>query len=155
VIFFIDVALYIFVGVKRVVDLCAAPGGWTEVLSERLSQVNDRNRSNSSGSDTKSDDNGSGALIIAVDLQSMNALPGVHVIKGDITRQQTLDDILTKSGGEKIDLVVCDGAHDVTGLHDMDHYLQAQLLFAVISPLFSFGLLVHNDLNLSTHDDMR
>ena len=29
--------------------------------------------------------------------------------------------------GEKAELVVCDGAPDVTGLHDMDEYIQAQL----------------------------
>lgn len=33
--------------------------------------------------------------------------------------------------GNKADLVVCDGAPDVTGLHDMDEYVQAQLLLAV------------------------
>ena len=33
--------------------------------------------------------------------------------------------------GGKADLVVCDGAPDVTGLHDMDEYIQAQLLLAV------------------------
>ena len=33
--------------------------------------------------------------------------------------------------GERADLVVCDGAPDVTGLHDMDEYVQAQLLLAV------------------------
>ena len=33
--------------------------------------------------------------------------------------------------GGKADLVVCDGAPDVTGLHDMDEYVQAQLLLAV------------------------
>ena len=34
-----------------------------------------------------------------------------------------------------MDLVVCDGAPDVTGLHDMDEYVQAQLLLAVSSLL--------------------
>ena len=33
--------------------------------------------------------------------------------------------------GERADLVVCDGAPDVTGLHDLDEYIQAQLLLAV------------------------
>lgn len=33
--------------------------------------------------------------------------------------------------GDLADLVVCDGAPDVTGLHDMDEYVQAQLLLAV------------------------
>ena len=35
--------------------------------------------------------------------------------------------------GGRADLVVCDGAPDVTGLHDMDEYIQAQLLLAVSS----------------------
>lgn len=34
-------------------------------------------------------------------------------------------------GGEKADLVVCDGAPDVTGLHDWDEYMQIQLLMSV------------------------
>ena len=33
--------------------------------------------------------------------------------------------------GGKADLVVCDGAPDVTGLHDLDEFVQAQLLLAV------------------------
>lgn len=32
-----------------------------------------------------------------------------------------------------MDLVVCDGAPDVTGLHDMDEFLQAQLMFAALT----------------------
>merc|ERR1712112_609594 len=31
------------------------------------------------------------------------------------------------------DLVVCDGAPDVTGLHDIDEYIQAQLLLAALN----------------------
>ena len=33
--------------------------------------------------------------------------------------------------------MVCDGAPDVTGLHDMDEYVQAQLLLAVSYPLIA------------------
>ena len=32
----------------------------------------------------------------------------------------------------KVDAVVCDGAPDVTGLHDIDEYIQAQLLLAAL-----------------------
>jgi hypothetical protein len=46
-------------GVKRVVDLCAAPGSWSQVLS---AEVYARNKSN--------------ACVVAVDLQPMAALPG-------------------------------------------------------------------------------
>lgn len=34
--------------------------------------------------------------------------------------------------GEQADLVVCDGAPDVTGLHDMDIYIQGQLLLGAL-----------------------
>lgn len=35
--------------------------------------------------------------------------------------------------GEQADLVVCDGAPDVTGLHDIDEFIQAQLLLAALN----------------------
>ncbi len=35
--------------------------------------------------------------------------------------------------GDHADLVVCDGAPDVTGLHDVDEYVQAQLLLAALN----------------------
>lgn len=35
--------------------------------------------------------------------------------------------------GQPADLVVCDGAPDVTGLHDLDEYVQAQLILAALT----------------------
>ena len=35
--------------------------------------------------------------------------------------------------GEHAELVVCDGAPDVTGLHDIDEFIQAQLLLAALN----------------------
>ena len=35
--------------------------------------------------------------------------------------------------GEEADLVICDGAPDVTGLHDIDEFIQAQLLLAALN----------------------
>ena len=88
--------------------------------------------------------------IVAVDLQLMAPLPGVTQIHGDITKvdlwitlslahlgcvcccqETTAKEIIAHFAGRKADLVVCDGAPDVTGLHDLDEYLQAQLLMAV------------------------
>lgn len=62
----------------------------------------------------------------------MAPLDGVVCIQGDITKESTAIDIISRFDGEKAHLVVCDGAPDVTGLHDMDEYIQAQLLLAVI-----------------------
>lgn len=98
--------------VRRVVDLCAAPGSWSQVLSQHLA---------------------TGAKIVAVDLQLMAPLPNVIQIQGDITSVITENRVLQHFDGELVQLVVCDGAPDVTGLHDLDEYAQAQLLLAALS----------------------
>ena len=77
----------------------------------------------------------------------MAPLPGIIQIQGDITKvvvllivtvnkcyefqESTAKDIISHFEGSYSDLVVCDGAPDVTGLHDLDEYIQAQLLLAV------------------------
>ena len=73
------------------------------------------------------------AKIVAIDLQNMAPLPGVTQIQGDITKTSTAESVIKHFDGEHADLVVCDGAPDVTGLHDMDEYIQAQLLLAALS----------------------
>ena len=45
----------------------------------------------------------------------------------------TAHQIISHFEGEEADLVVCDGAPDVTGLHDIDEYIQAQLLLAALN----------------------
>uniref|UniRef100_A0A0B7AHG6 Putative tRNA (cytidine(32)/guanosine(34)-2'-O)-methyltransferase n=2 Tax=Arion vulgaris TaxID=1028688 RepID=A0A0B7AHG6_9EUPU len=108
----------IFEGVKRVVDLCAAPGSWSQVLAKKLR-----------GDDGSKSD----AKIVAVDLQAMAPIPGVIQLQGDITKKSTAQDIIGHFEGQHADLVVCDGAPDVTGLHDIDEYIQAQLLLAALN----------------------
>lgn len=71
--------------------------------------------------------------VIAVDLQEMAPIPGVVCIQGDITAQSTVEQVMTHFNGNLADLVVCDGAPDVTGLHDIDEYMQAQLLLAALN----------------------
>ena len=46
-------------------------------------------------------------------------------------QESTAREIIGHFEGEEAELVVCDGAPDVTGLHDMDEYIQGQLLLAV------------------------
>lgn len=71
--------------------------------------------------------------IVAVDLQAMAPLPGVIQLQGDITEVSTAQKIISHFEGEKADLVVCDGAPDVTGLHDIDEYIQAELLLSALN----------------------
>ena len=71
--------------------------------------------------------------IVAVDLQEMAPIEGVIQIQGDITSKSTSDEIINHFEGQKAQLVICDGAPDVTGLHDMDVYVQSQLLLSALS----------------------
>ena len=63
----IDDEFRILDGVTKAVDLCAAPGSWSQVLAKRLKGVE-------------------GSKIVAVDLQAMAPLPGVIQMQGDITK---------------------------------------------------------------------
>ncbi|CAL8468650.1 g8190 [Coccomyxa elongata] len=118
----IDEAFSILKGVRHVVDLCAAPGSWSQVLSRRLylpalqaGRPEDAPK------------------IVAVDLQPMAPIEGVTQIQGDITSALTANQVISHFHGEKADLVVSDGAPDVTGLHDMDEFVQAQLILAALT----------------------
>ncbi|KAM4751732.1 LOW QUALITY PROTEIN: tRNA (cytidine(32)/guanosine(34)-2'-O)-methyltransferase [Cyanocitta cristata] len=106
----LDQRFQLFQGVRRAVDLCAAPGSWSQVLSRHPQH-----------------------RWLAVDLQAMAPLPGVLQIQGDITKASTAQEIQRHFEGHPADLVVCDGAPDVTGLHDLDEYIQAQLLLAALN----------------------
>nr|XP_017527964.1 putative tRNA (cytidine(32)/guanosine(34)-2'-O)-methyltransferase isoform X4 [Manis javanica] len=110
----LDEEFQLFQGVTRAVDLCAAPGSWSQVLSQKIGGQ------------------GSGH-VVAVDLQAMAPLPGVLQIQGDITQLSTAKEIIQHFEGCPADLVLCDGAPDVTGLHDVDEYMQAQLLLAALN----------------------
>lgn len=94
------------------IDLCAAPGGWSQVISECLQDK---------------------GHIVAVDVVEMADIENVVQIQGDITAQTTVDKVLKAFTGKKAELIVSDGAPDVLGLHDMDEFLQAQLVLAALN----------------------
>mmetsp|Transcript_22513 Transcript_22513/g.23193 ORF Transcript_22513/g.23193 Transcript_22513/m.23193 type:complete len:339 (-) Transcript_22513:82-1098(-) len=120
----IDDEYHLFQNVGRVVDLCAAPGSWSQVLSNKLYKNTDEANELVASGNTR---------VVAVDLQEMAPIPGVVCIQGDITAQATAEQIIEHFKGDLADLVICDGAPDVTGLHDLDEYMQAQLLLSALN----------------------
>eukprot|EP00835_Amoeboradix_gromovi_P003816 NODE_267_length_12253_cov_0.255718.p5 type:complete len:236 gc:universal NODE_267_length_12253_cov_0.255718:10275-10982(+) len=96
---------------KSAIDLCGAPGSWSQVLSKRLPR---------------------GSKILTVDLQTMAPIKDVVLLKGDITHPTTLARIKDHFESQQVDLIVCDGAPDVTGLHDLDEYIQSQLILSAV-----------------------
>lgn len=95
---------------SSIVDLCSAPGGWSQVLSSRKPS----------------------GTIISVDLQQVAPIHNVTFIQDDITTDSCMKRILALVPS-KIDLVLCDGAPDVTGIHDLDEYFQTELLLSALS----------------------
>lgn len=87
--------------------------------------------------------------IVAIDLQPISPLAGITTLRADITHPATVPLLLSAldpeydaaavAGGDQaqashpVDLVISDGAPDVTGLHDLDIYVQSQLLFAALN----------------------
>lgn len=104
---------------KRVVDLCAAPGSWSQVLSRKLFEECPAHLQQD-------------RRIVAVDLQTMSPIDHVTSLQADITHPRTLERILELFGDAPADLVVSDGAPDVTGLHDLDEYVQQQLVMSAL-----------------------
>ncbi|KAF3917897.1 hypothetical protein ABW20_dc0108140 [Dactylellina cionopaga] len=138
----LDAQFNLFKDVTRVVDLCAAPGSWSQVLSRSLITKENKDCSNNSNNKNEAKDrnvaetpNGPKVKIVALDLQPMTPLPGVITLQADITHPSTLPLVLKhlESDSANVDLVVSDGAPDVTGLHDLDEYIQAQLLLAALN----------------------
>jgi tRNA (cytidine32/guanosine34-2'-O)-methyltransferase len=112
----IDEEFQIFREARAVVDLCAAPGSWSQVASQKLAAREDIAE----------------PCIIAVDLQEIAPISGVCILQGDITQDATLTHVRGILKGRKADVVLSDGAPDVTGLHDLDEYVQYELVRAAL-----------------------
>jgi 23S rRNA (uridine2552-2'-O)-methyltransferase len=83
-----------------VVDLGAAPGGWSQYAARLLS--------------------GKGR-VIALDLLPMPALPGVEFLQGDFGEEGTLERLRALLAGSQVDLVMSDMAPNMSGMADVDH----------------------------------
>ena len=102
-------------------DLGAAPGGWSQYVSERL-------RGNARG--------------VAVDLLPMDAIGGVEFVQGDFTEDATLAEIVRLLGERQADLVMSDMAPNISGNRSVDQprsmYL-AELAFDVCGQTLGHG----------------
>lgn len=91
----------------RVVDLGAAPGGWSQVSAQRVKSV-----------DGVGDRQGK---VIAIDMHGMDELPGVTIFKKDFYDEDAPDVLIAALGGEKADVVLSDMASHATGHRQTDH----------------------------------
>jgi 23S rRNA (uridine2552-2'-O)-methyltransferase len=77
-----------------VVDLGAAPGGWSQVAAEIV---------------------GDSGRVVASDILEMAPLGGVTFVQGDFTEDSVFEEILSAIGDEPVDLVISDMAPNMSG----------------------------------------
>ncbi len=82
-----------------VVDLGAAPGGWSQVAAERI---------------------GDHGRVVASDILPMDSMAGVDFVQGDFTEEEVLNQILSAIGDEQVDLVISDMAPNMSGMAAVD-----------------------------------
>ena len=95
----LDGRFELFKGVRRVMDLGAAPGGWSQVALTRLVP---------------------GAAVVAVDVTELQPLAGVTALQLDALNMDSLPAMRTALGGQA-DLVLSDMAAPSTGHTGTDH----------------------------------
>ncbi len=95
----IDDKFHLLKAGTRVVDLGAAPGGWSDVAARRV---------------------GASGRVIALDILDMKPIAGVEFIKLDFL-DQTAPERLKATLGGKADIVLSDMAANATGHRQTDH----------------------------------
>ncbi len=90
-----------------VLDLGASPGGWSQVAVEL------------------------GAKVVAVDINPMKPIEGVTFIRGDITEEETLNEI--RKIREEFDVVLSDASPKISGKWTIDHLLSIDLARAAFN----------------------
>jgi len=82
-----------------VVDLGAAPGGWSQIAAPVV---------------------GDKGTVIAMDILPMEPLSGVTMIEGDFTEQDVHDQLVATLNGRPVDLVMSDIAPNISGMRAVD-----------------------------------
>ena len=82
-----------------VIDLGAAPGGWSQIAVARV---------------------GRKGRVVALDMLEMSPVPGVTFIRGDFRNVSVREELEQLLAGSKVDLVVSDMAPNVSGIANVD-----------------------------------
>lgn len=111
-----------------VVDLGAAPGGWSQYAAKVV---------------------GDAGQVIACDILPMDALPGVAFLQGDFREEKVLEALLDRVGDKKVDVVLSDMAPNFSGNAAIDQpssmylvELALDMCREVLAPNGSFAVKV-------------
>ena len=110
----IDEKYHILENASRILDLGAAPGGWSQVISRKITQQKLK-----------------AEKLVSVDLLSFDPLPHVTQIIGDFSQLETQAKIIAEFGDQKPDLIISDMAPSTTGNRTTDHLKIMSILYDV------------------------
>jgi 23S rRNA (uridine2552-2'-O)-methyltransferase len=82
-----------------VVDLGAAPGGWSQVAARKV---------------------GSEGRVYAIDRLPMDPIPGVEIVEGDFSSARSIEELRRAIGDHAVDLVLSDLAPNISGNRAID-----------------------------------
>lgn len=91
----------------KVVDLGAAPGGWSQVAARLV---------------------GSKGKVIALDILPMQPLPNVEFIQGDFTSPKVVENLTQLVGKKNIDVIISDMAPNLSGISSTDQARSLELV---------------------------
>lgn len=91
----------------KVVDLGAAPGGWSQVAAQKTSP---------------------GGKVIAIDLLEIAPMSGVTVFRGDVRDAGVRTQLVAALGGQKADVVLSDLSPNISGIASADQARAAELV---------------------------
>jgi len=121
-----------------VVDLGAAPGGWTQIAVNK---------------------GGPKGFVVGLDLLDIEPLEGAMLIKGDFTEEKVLDELMALLQDRPVDLVISDMAPNLSGMREIDQpqaiYLTELALEFACSTLRPGGALVMKCFEGSGIDNIR
>ncbi len=95
----------------RVIDLGAAPGGWSQVAARKVLP---------------------GGRVVAVDLLDIAPISGVTLVKGDFRDETVRVRLIDALEREKADLVLSDLSPNISGIRSVDQARAAELLRAAV-----------------------
>lgn len=111
----------------NVVDLGAAPGGWSQVVSQASEHVCSRIKH-----------------IVGVDLLPFDPIYKVDQVQGDFTNENVQKEILKLLDGNKPDLIISDMAPSTIGHKQTDH-LRMMALLDEVACFVEENLIIHGN----------
>jgi 23S rRNA (uridine2552-2'-O)-methyltransferase len=95
-----------------IVDLGAAPGGWSQVAAKEVSEK---------------------GLVYAVDILPMESIKGVDIVMGDFQKPEVVEKFILGLEGKSVDLVMSDMAPNLSGIAAADQSRSVNLAEAAMA----------------------